>query len=505
MDKNTSVAPHEVLLARVSDNLAGGDYNSVIGAIPQIMRLGSYAQLVPPVIKAALALNTIEAIESAVGLAIACDSNEQQRAEHALLLASGGRMTEAFVVLFADPQIQWFPSHTQLIAPVLKLIGRSMNAALPAARAAERLRVHLQKVSLTPKDSRDLIPTLRFRSRYGFSGSIKSLPTKFVGPPTKSFISDPSLVTQQEDFVRGLLQGESKILSYRIPAVFELQDVFINRHGDLWKKDGTILKKAVESRAMLPNVAPSIQSIDTLIAVCGNEISKNPYLWFARTLPSLAWRWDLGDSDIPIGISDRAKSWVAESIRMASKEPPTIISVADAVFVKRLILCNTSMYFLGRHEAYQACFERIFQRVEASGIDANTEPFYISRRDSKRRSMANELALEEALAARGVKPIVLTGLSFAEKVSLFRKAPLVVGAHGAGFGNLVFAKPGRQVVEILPIHTPFTHHRVNIPNVSRIMGHEHYHYLALPTKAYDDDSWEINVSKFLEFFDQNFG
>jgi capsular polysaccharide biosynthesis protein len=135
----------------------------------------------------------------------------------------------------------------------------------------------------------------------------------------------------------------------------------------------------------------------------------------------------------------------------------------------------------------------------------------MSRRDAKRRAMANELALEEALAARGVKPIMLTGLSFAEKVSLFRDAPLIIGAHGAGFGTLVFSKPGRNVIEILPAYTPFTshtqftHHRTNLPNVSRIIGHNHYHYLALPKKSIDGQGWGLDIPKFLEFFDQHFG
>jgi capsular polysaccharide biosynthesis protein len=73
------------------------------------------------------------------------------------------------------------------------------------------------------------------------------------------------------------------------------------------------------------------------------------------------------------------------------------------------------MHFLGRHEAYRACFERIFERVENTQNVANTKPIYISRRDAKRRALANEMALEEALASRGVKSIMLTGLSFAEK------------------------------------------------------------------------------------------
>jgi hypothetical protein len=511
MKKNNPSTSNAVWQSIISENLNSGDYNSVISAVPEIMRLGSYTDLVPLVIKAALALNTIEAIESAVGLAIACDSNERQRAQHALSFATGGWVNEAFVVLFADPQIHWFQEHLSLISPVMSMIGRSMNAATPAARAAERFRLFLKKRNPPQEVSPDQTANRKTRSQYGFTEITKNLQQQFRGPPIMSFIDDPSLGAQQAAFKRALRQTEEEFLSHNVLPVLELRDVFMNRYGDLWKADGSFLKNNSGSSAVLPGPTSPIQSIDILIAAANTEASKNPYLWFARFLPSLAWRWDMADIDIPIGISDTASAWVADSIRMASKVPPTIISVGDAVFVKRLVFCRPHLHFLGRHEAYQSCFERIFERVAATGVVANKKPIYMSRRDAKRRAMANELALEEALAARGVKPIMLTGLSFAEKVSLFRDAPLIIGAHGAGFGTLVFSKPGRNVIEILPAYTPFTshtqftHHRTNLPNVSRIIGHNHYHYLALPKKSIDGQGWGLDIPKFLEFFDQHFG
>ena len=511
MKENNRLASNAVWQSMISENLNSGDYNSVISAVPEIMRLGSYTDLVPLVIKAALALNTAEAIESAVGLAIACDSNERQRAQHALSFAAGGWVNEAFVVLFADPEIHWYPDHVPIISPVMSMLGRSMNAASPAARAVERFRIFLKKTNPPRHTSGGPTATLKTRSQYDFSVAAKSLRQEFRGPPVQSFIDDPSLATQQAAFKRALEQTEEKILAFRVPPVFELQDVFINRHGDIWNRDGIFLKNMSGSSAILPDPTSPIQSIDVLIAASSTEASKNPYLWFARILPSLAWRWDMSDIDIPIGISDTASSWVADSVRMASKMPPTIISVGDAIFVKRLLLCSRNMHFLGRHEAYRACFERIFERVENTQNVANTKPIYISRRDAKRRALANEMALEEALATRGVKSIMLTGLSFAEKVSLVRNAPLIIGTHGAGFGTLVFAKPGRNVIEILPSHTPFTshtqftHHRTNLPNISRLVGHNHYHYLALPKKANDGEGWSLDIDKFLEFFDRHFG
>ncbi len=504
MESAALVSSEIPLFSQISEDFNGANYDAVIRAVPQVMKKDSYSQIVPVVLKSALRLNSLEAIERAVALAMQCNSNPQQRARHALLLAQGARMSEAILVLFADPKISWFPDNIKFIEPVIDIVRRSMNTQSPATKIAEQLARHIEIFRREKKLLPNLNTTDRSISIYGFSEEVKKLTPKFSGLPTISIKSDPSLAMQQDDFMRGLAQAEEAILAYRIPLVFEVKEVFINRFGDVWKADGTFLKNPSKSRERHPTAVTSIDSEETLIAACAVEATKNPYLWLTRFLPSLAWRWELTGVDLPIGISDTARPWVEESIHLASKEPTRIIKVGDAIFAKRLLLINPHMHFLARHEAYKQCFERLVTRAVGEGEDSNTSPVYISRRDSGRRVMRNELALEEALSQRGVKSIVLTGLSLADKIKLFQKAPLIVGAHGAGFGILPFAEPGRKVIEILPVHTPFTHHRVNIPNLSRIMGHEHHHYLSLPTKAYDDDSWELNLDGFLKFFDENF-
>jgi len=488
------------------ESFEAGDHAAVIAAIPALQRMPESISLIPLVLKAAMRTNSIQDIEAAVSLAIQADSSPQERATHALLLARGSFMTEAFIVLLADANVRWFPDHVNLVTPVLTMLKRSMNKSLPAARAAIKFESSLKQYKLVSasNSAAKKIEVLSTKSNLGFPTSVRELTPKFLGPPTILEISDESLEVQRETFARGLQQAEEKILQHTVPNVSEFQDVFFNRFGDIWKEDGTVLK-AVSNRVNARKYKSiSLQHHDVLIAACAVESSKNPYLWCTRILPSLAWRWDLLGADVPIGISDTARPWVAESIRMAASEPPTISEVGDAVFVKRLIVPGWHMHFLARHEAYSACFERILKRAAAKAAPFNANPIYISRRDSQRRSMLNEIQLEEALARRGVEIVVLTGRTLSEKINLFRNAPLIIGAHGAGFGNLVFARVGRKVVEILPTHTPLTHHRVNMPNLSRIMGHEHHHYLALPARAYDDDSWELNLDDFLRFLDGRF-
>jgi hypothetical protein len=379
-----------------------------------------------------------------------------------------------------------------------------MNRTLPAASAAARLRRFISaSASTAAEEPRASYHRLRIRSDFGFPDDVQAEVPNFLGPPTISIIGHPSLAIQREELRRGLEQAERKILAYKVPDVYELEDVFVNRHGEIWKGDGTFLRR-VNKAEDYPMQRSAVQNIESLLNACTVEGSKNPYLWCTRHLASYAWRWELTGVDMAVGISDSARTWVPESIGLAAKEAPEIIPVGDAVFARRLILSDVSMHVLARHDAYRTSFDRILERAEALGGHPNTMPVYISRRDATRRSMRNELQLEEALQARGVKIITLTGLSLVEKIKWLRHAPLIIAPHGAGLGLVVFGKIGRKVLEILPVHTPFSHHRVNMPNLSRIMGHEHHHYLALPVRAYDDDSWELNLDDFLRFLDGSF-
>jgi hypothetical protein len=73
---------------------------------------------------------------------------------------------------------------------------------------------------------------------------------------------------------------------------------------------------------------------------------------------------------------------------------------------------------------------------------------YLSRKDSKFRTVANEEALTEVLEKYGFHSFVLSDLSFKEKVSLFASAQVIISATGAGMTNIVFCQKGTKVIEI---------------------------------------------------------
>ena len=53
------------------------------------------------------------------------------------------------------------------------------------------------------------------------------------------------------------------------------------------------------------------------------------------------------------------------------------------------------------------------------------------------------------LVLHGFEVVTLSGISFAHQVRLFNEAEIIVGPHGAGFTNAVFAQPGATLIELL--------------------------------------------------------
>lgn len=79
---------------------------------------------------------------------------------------------------------------------------------------------------------------------------------------------------------------------------------------------------------------------------------------------------------------------------------------------------------------------------------------YVSREDTKRRRIENEAEVRAALADHGVEPVLAAKLRFEEQVRLFAEAAVVVGAHGAGLTNILFAPSSLRLLEIFPSNKP---------------------------------------------------
>jgi capsular polysaccharide biosynthesis protein len=75
---------------------------------------------------------------------------------------------------------------------------------------------------------------------------------------------------------------------------------------------------------------------------------------------------------------------------------------------------------------------------------------YISRADAGKRRVLNEEQLLPLLEAAGFTIIRLREHSFLEQARLFHEASWVIGPHGAGLVNVLYSRPGVQIIELSP-------------------------------------------------------
>ncbi|MFD2190055.1 glycosyltransferase family 61 protein [Pistricoccus aurantiacus] len=82
--------------------------------------------------------------------------------------------------------------------------------------------------------------------------------------------------------------------------------------------------------------------------------------------------------------------------------------------------------------------------------EPNNRLIYISRKDAPRRHVVGEARIREQLLAKGFEIHTLDGLNVHEQQTLFAQAAVIFSPHGAALTNLVWCRPGTQVIDFLP-------------------------------------------------------
>ncbi|MCF8506919.1 MAG: glycosyltransferase family 61 protein [Caulobacter sp.] len=117
--------------------------------------------------------------------------------------------------------------------------------------------------------------------------------------------------------------------------------------------------------------------------------------------------------------------------------------------VRRLYM--PSFYAPGGYSREQMAFLSRMLRM-AFGVEGVTggRRLWLSRADASWRRVANEDEVMRALGPLGFEAVVPGRLPVAGQARLFAEAEIVVAPHGAGNTNMLFARPGATLIEIVP-------------------------------------------------------
>lgn len=124
------------------------------------------------------------------------------------------------------------------------------------------------------------------------------------------------------------------------------------------------------------------------------------------------------------------------------------------------------------------------------------DKLYISRKDAKRRAIANESEVEEFMESLGYMILQPETFTIMEQISLFNNAKIIIGPTGAAFGNLIFCQPSAKVGIIQPLD--LKNKCGGYATMAGLLELEPYVYIET-TSFHESKSWGINLEAFKTF------
>lgn len=89
------------------------------------------------------------------------------------------------------------------------------------------------------------------------------------------------------------------------------------------------------------------------------------------------------------------------------------------------------------------------ERLEDPAQTLAPEKIFITRKNARYRITHNEAQIQAWLEGKGFTALAPENYSVREQMNLFKNARIIIGSHGAGFSNLIFARSCELIVDII--------------------------------------------------------
>jgi hypothetical protein len=443
------------------------------GLPPEAMRPRLWLYLA----SAALETGSAAALEAAIGAGLRPGLPPETRLDLCRRLATGGHPAAALAVFLVDPGLLETPHLAAKCLMALRVIGTPQHPPGLQASVQALRRLILGAPAPPPAEA-------------PFRFALRPQPAP-PPPPPLEFLNAAAVPAADLDAIRAQdASFRDRMGRARKPRVRLYEDVFVNRRGQIWRADGTVLDgggrpldpacRAAEAAA--PFVPEAVSALE----------HAGFFHWFAEWLPSLFWTLQEEARALPFLLSDAAPGYQAALLGLLHGAPPATRPVGAALRVGRLYAASRETVGMVHWGAYAAGFERL----AAVATPGRHPLLYLSRRDAPKRTMGNEAALEARLAAAGFHVTGFAGLDLPEQIGLVQDAAVVVAPHGAGLSHLLGRRRGLAVLELMPVVPSGIPLRHGFARISALRGHRHVQYLARPNAM--TQAWSVDVAAVAE-------
>lgn len=262
----------------------------------------------------------------------------------------------------------------------------------------------------------------------------------------RSALMDPERAARGDPYVGW---REDVLLETNHCAIFEGDEVYFRETQDRTFANHPWVRGRVSPDGR--DFVVSLPSVDRVIPepfiLLGTD--ENFSHWLERNLLKLAVLAADGiDDALPLLINEDLRGYQREFLELVGVTPERLMPVPRGLLVScRRVAVPVS---LRNRPRMRLGIDWLRARVAGhmSPPALARDLLFVSRRDGNLRVMHNEAELEQALQPLGFTTFVAGEAPVTEQIRAFSRARVIVGAHGAGLTNLMFAPPGAFVLEI---------------------------------------------------------
>lgn len=192
----------------------------------------------------------------------------------------------------------------------------------------------------------------------------------------------------------------------------------------------------------------NVQIIEGAALLVGSPVGRNYFHWLFEAIPRWLFARDRIDSDTRILVHElRPMERSALEAAGVPAERLFVLPEDENLLVEKLLVSPRGIQ--GSSGILPAGVDAL-RSIVTSSTDEPGERLYVSRCGAFRRRVANEDEVLDILSHYGFRGIQPGELSVEAQAREFARATMILGMHGAGLANAVFAPAGATVIELQP-------------------------------------------------------
>lgn len=184
--------------------------------------------------------------------------------------------------------------------------------------------------------------------------------------------------------------------------------------------------------------------------ICIDKFSAGYFHWMTDVLPRIYMVKDkLSEYPLLLPISYKERSYIIESLKLVGTDDEHIYWIENGMNIKiKETLIPTHQAVTGNYNPtlMQKIATWLSEDVECS--QESRKNIFVSRQKAQTRLIKNFDEVEKVLKQYNFEIVYTEDMTLKQQIKLFSHAKCVIGVHGAGLTNMMFAQRGARILEL---------------------------------------------------------